>query len=426
MQQIQCPNCKHLNLAHAVFCYECGQNLGETKLLPGIKPQYQNLLMKQHDSETHGTPRSVETVNEMRKSRETGALYDAKLTCLRCGTINKSQAQFCENCGASLLVSDEINQLRILASARSSVGRVRNNNEDTVGLWARSGVVLGLVADGMGGAAAGEEASRLSKEAVQADFMGALRGSENLQELSESEAGFKLRMAIDHANSTLLNRIRQDNSLQGMGTTSTLAMIRGNRLLIAHVGDSRAYLVDGEHGWIHQITDDHSFVEALLAAGHITQSQAARHPMRSVLYRALGQSEALGGADLYVRDVKAGDRIILCSDGLPRHVANDEIAEIALKFSDPEMISQGLIDLTLSRGAEDNVSVVAMVVITDDEAATLEELKAISGEQERAPGGNEEDAFRTGQIDDNALDEARAIALKMQENLQKGGNSDGV
>lgn len=420
MQQKKCPNCEHLNLASAVYCFECGQYLSDSALLPGIKPHSQDVLADDTEAPAANTdPRTIETVAEIRKTREKGSLYNAGLTCLRCGTLNTPQTTVCVGCGAQLISTDEVHQLRILASARSSVGRVRSNNEDTVGLWARHGAVLGLVADGMGGAAAGEEASRLAKEAIQADFMGAVRGSETLHELSESEAGTKLRTAIDHANHALLNRIRDDISLQGMGTTSTLALARGKHLLIAHIGDSRAYIVDGENGWIHQITDDHSFVEALLAAGHITQAQAARHPMRSVLYRALGQSEAMGGADLYARDLKIGDRIILCSDGLPRHVANQEICQIALQSDDPEVITQTLIDLTLSRGAEDNVSIVTLLLVKDTEPITPETLKPLLSEKVDSFS-----PFKTGPIGDDILEQARAEIAKIQEQEAKAGSDE--
>jgi protein phosphatase len=191
--------------------------------------------------------------------------------------------------------------------------------------------------------------------------LGEARGSETLHDLSEEEISDKLRIAVRRANRAVIHRASDHPELQGMGTTMTLAFIRDNRVLVAHVGDSRAYLVDGREGWINQITDDHSFVEALLTSGHITAEQAAVHPMRNVLYRALGQVEDTE-SDLYSRTLAEGDRLILCSDGLTRHVSAAELAEIAMQYDDPEDIAQRLIDLANQRGGEDNISVVAIIM----------------------------------------------------------------
>ncbi len=221
--------------------------------------------------------------------------------------------------------------------------------------------MLALVADGMGGAAAGEEASRLTVEAIQADFLGESRGSQDLQVLSESDLRTRLTDSVLDANKAVIDKSEHEPSLKGMGTTSTLALIRGNRALIAHVGDSRAYLVDGQEGWINQVTDDHSFVQALVASGHITPEQARIHPMGSVLYRALGQSLDLE-VDVYTRYLKAGDRLVLCSDGLTRHLSPTEIADVVRKTEKPEQATQELIEMANKRGGEDNISVIVIMM----------------------------------------------------------------
>jgi protein phosphatase len=160
--------------------------------------------------------------------------------------------------------------------------------------------------------------------------------------------------------------------------------------------------VKGGRRRISQITDDHSFVEALVASGHITAEQAAIHPMRSVLYRALGQND-ISEADLYTRTVEAGDRLVLCSDGLTRHVSPDEIAQIAFSYDEPTDITQTLIDLANQRGGEDNISVVALVIFEDEEVAPLEQLKPLDCEQER--GKFASDMYeKTGPIPDIDLD----------------------
>jgi protein phosphatase len=163
--------------------------------------------------------------------------------------------------------------------------------------------------------------------------------------------------------------------MRGMGTTVTAAYICNNRCIVAHVGDSRAYLVGVRPPQIKQVTSDHSFVEALVAAGHLTPDQAAEHPMKNVLYRALGQADQVD-VDVYELWLSPGDRVVLCSDGLTRHVAPGEIGDIAQQYDDPDQIAATLIELANARGGEDNVSVVVIeldgTVDPDDREATLE------------------------------------------------------
>lgn len=246
--------------------------------------------------------------------------------------------------------------VRLRSSARTSTGQVRENNEDNIHLWARGTYVLAVVADGMGGAAAGEEASRLAVEAI-----GDAAHQETLEKLGDDQLAYRLRLAIQEANNRIVHKAWSSPEYRGMGTTVTLAFVRGTSAAFAHVGDSRAYLVDGDDGRITQITSDHSFVEALLTAGHITREQAEEHPMRNVLYRALGQAEAVD-VDMYYKRLHVGDRLVLCSDGLTRHVKPDEIGRIASENPNPDTASQKLIDLTNERGGEDNVSVIVIAV----------------------------------------------------------------
>ena len=293
------------------------------------------------------------------------------ITCLRCGTLNKPLAKYCIGCGATLSVPEDAsaNVPVPRASARSDMGRVRENNEDRVGLWARHGIVIGMVADGMGGAVAGEEASRLVTRRYRPTFWVKRAAVKPCTNLPEEEVAEKMRSAIRRANRAVIDRANDNPEFQGMGTTITLALVRGGRVIVAHVGDSRAYLVDGHEGWINQITDDHSFVEALLAAGHITAEQAAVHPMRNVLYRALGQVEDTE-ADLYSRTLTEGDWLILCSDGLTRHVTPAEITATTAQHDAPEAVAQALIDLANQRGGEDNISAVVIKMENAEEVKT--------------------------------------------------------
>jgi serine/threonine protein phosphatase PrpC len=363
METRMCPNCGHENLRRAVFCFQCGTNLDDPPTVRGIHRQRRHIedaMRYVQGREKSLDPELVKSLREA-KAKLPPPIEGTPVTCLRCGTLNKPLASYCIGCGATLSLPDDKTNLVPRAAALSNVGQVRENNEDRVGLWARHGVVLALVADGMGGAVAGEEASRLVVEAIQADFLGEARGSETLPDLSEDEISDKLRSAVRRANRAVIQRASEHPEFQGMGTTTTLAFVRDNRVIVAHVGDSRAYLVDGQEGWINQITDDHSFVEALVASGHITSEQAAVHPMRNVLYRALGQMDDTE-ADLYSRTLTEGDWLILSSDGLTRHVSPAEIVEITDQNDRPEGVAQELIDLANKRGGEDNISAIVILM----------------------------------------------------------------
>ncbi len=369
MQMRKCPRCGHENVPRAVFCFQCGRNLDDPPLVRGlhgtgklVEDALKFIKERGHTLE----PSLVERLREARAKLPPEDLNGQPMTCLRCGTLNTPKAQFCSGCGAPLVVPDTDFNLVAISGARTSVGQVRDNNEDNVNLWALDGVLLALVADGMGGAAAGEEASRLAVEAIQADFLGETRGSEELLILSEQELSTRLVEAIRDANRAVVERAQTDPNWKGMGTTSTLVMIRGNRAIIAHVGDSRAYLIDGQEGWINQVTDDHSFVQALVASGHITPDQARNHPMGNILYRALGQSLDLE-VDVYTRYLKAGDRIVMCSDGLTRHLQPSDISEIVMRTNQPDEATLDLIELANSRGGEDNVSVIVIMMETAKE-----------------------------------------------------------
>ena len=365
METQDCPNCGHENLSRAVFCFQCGARLDHPPIVRGIHQSQRHVEDAMRYLQGREDVLPAEVMQNLREVRAKlpPSMDGEPLTCLHCGTLNRPQASFCVGCGRALTMPDDAEPARLVAraAARSDVGQLRENNEDRVGLWARGGVVLALVADGMGGAAAGEEASRLAMEAVQADFLGQARGSEILDALPEDEIAEKLRVAVRRANRAVIHRTSEHPEFQGMGTTITLAFVRDRHAIFVHVGDSRAYLVKAREGWINQVTDDHSFVEALLAAGHITPEQAAIHPMRNVLCRALGQFDD-ADADIYARTLEEGDRVILCSDGLTRHVSAEEIAAIASDSEEPAAITQALVDLANARGGQDNVSVIALIM----------------------------------------------------------------
>ncbi len=263
--------------------------------------------------------------------------------------------------------------VRLRSSARTSIGQVRENNEDNVRLWADDEYVVAVVADGMGGAVAGEEASRIAVETLQQGKFLQTPDESPLQ-LNDDDAVKWLCDTIRSANSNIVHRAASNPELRGMGTTMTLAFVRSDSAIIAHVGDSRAYLVDGRTRRITQITADHSFVEAMVAAGHLTHEQAEEHPMRNVLYRALGQNEEVD-VDVYEVHLRPGDRIVLCSDGLTRHVKPNEISSMVIQYDEPDEATQAMIDLANERGGEDNVSVIIISLGDSELEEDTHELK---------------------------------------------------
>lgn len=274
--------------------------------------------------------------------------------------------------------------VNLRSSARTNRGRVRQNNEDNVHLWAHGRYVMAIVADGMGGAAAGEEASRLAIEIIrqrmsQAPYQ-SLAEYHNIDNLDLAQ---RLREAVIEANDRIVERAVEIPEFKGMGTTLTMLFVRNTEVILAHVGDSRAYLVNGHNGDIIQLTADHSFVQALVDAGHITLEEAEDHPMKNVLYRALGQGDSIE-VDVHT-DLKlhSGDRIVLCSDGLTLHVKAHEIADIVMAEDDPDVCSQRLIDLANNRGGRDNISVI--VVYADKDATVRKSIFEEESDTRPAP-----------------------------------------
>src|SRR5664279_3715893 len=229
-------------------------------------------------------------------------------------------------------------------AARSDRGLIRSSNQDSV----YAGNSLLVVADGMGGHAAGDMASRL----VVAAFV----------PLDSRDSGGDLLRALAKAtrdgNSAIAEVVHENPELDGMGTTLTALLFDGGRLGMAHVGDSRAYLY--RDGVLHQLTHDDTFVQSLIDDGRITQEEATHHPQRSLLLRALNGTEV--DPSLTVREVTAGDRYLICSDGLPGVVSAEAIAG-ALANPDPGVTADALIQLALVGGGPDNITVIVADVM---------------------------------------------------------------
>jgi serine/threonine protein phosphatase PrpC len=231
-------------------------------------------------------------------------------------------------------------------AARSDRGLIRGNNPDSV----YAGPRLLAVADGMGGHAAGDVASKVVIAALQ-----------HLDDDTPSGDMLQaMREAVFEGSEHLREVIRDAPQLEGMGTTLTAILFAGGRLALCHVGDSRAYLV--RDGQMSQITHDDTFVQTLIDDGRITAEEANTHPQRSLLLRALNGQDV--EPDLSMREVRDGDRYLLCSDGLSGVVSEETLAE-ALKDPDPEATADRLIELALRSGGPDNVTVIVADVIED-------------------------------------------------------------
>ena len=248
--------------------------------------------------------------------------------------------------------------MKFISRGLSDVGRKREANEDCYAIVA--GDSLFVVADGMGGHAAGEVASRLAVSAFS-DFIATTRRDAEITwpydyDPAVSVNGNRIRTAIRLANQRILETISQKKDLEGMGTTLVGAMIDDSRVCVGHVGDSRAYLV--RDGQITQLTSDHSWVNEQVKLGFLTKTDAKRHPFRNVVTRALGSKEDVT-VDLTEQRLEPGDIILLCSDGL-NTMLDDEViaATVADRAEDLDAAARALIEKANEAGGEDNVTVV--------------------------------------------------------------------
>jgi protein phosphatase len=242
--------------------------------------------------------------------------------------------------------------LSLRYAARSDVGLVRSGNEDS----GYAGPRLLVVADGMGGHAAGEVASSVVVASI-ASLDDDDRGGDLLDALSH---------AVDAADASLHSTIDNDARLEGMGTTLTALLWSGSRAGVAHVGDSRAYLMRG--GDLLRLTHDHTYVQSLVDQGEISAEEAETHPRRSLLMRAMDGRQSTQ-ADLSVREVRPGDRFLLCTDGLTGVVSEATLVD-ELPRGSVEAVADRLVDLALRSGAPDNVTVVVADVIENDDRPT--------------------------------------------------------
>jgi len=243
-------------------------------------------------------------------------------------------------------------------SARSAIGLVRQGNEDSGFASAQ----LIAVADGMGGHAAGEVASRIAVEVLQQ--LAPTLTADGIDEDSVADLLMHSLHSIDLEISTVTE---EETEKRGMGTTLTALLIRNNQVALLHVGDSRCYRLRGNT--LEQLSNDHTVIQELLDQGAITEIEAAEHPQRSMLTQALrGDGDVTPVLQMY--EVKKGDRYLLCSDGLSGVLTDKEI-KIGLKKSDKEEAIKFLIDATYINGAPDNVTILVADISDKSTTSTI-------------------------------------------------------
>ncbi|HSC04258.1 MAG TPA: Stp1/IreP family PP2C-type Ser/Thr phosphatase [Solirubrobacteraceae bacterium] len=245
------------------------------------------------------------------------------------------------------------------ATLKTDTGRQRRDNEDSA--FARSPVFV--VADGMGGAQAGEVASRLAVEAFE----------QGLPDDGSPEE--RLAARVREANRQIYERSRADRGRAGMGTTLTAAYVDGAHVAIAHVGDSRAYLF--RDGTLQRLTQDHSLVDELVRRGKLTEEQAAEHPQRSIITRALGPEPDVE-VDTWTYPARSGDVVLLCSDGLTSMISEDLVRELLTANDNLDVAGDALINAANEAGGRDNITVVLF---------RLEELDVDDGSTEETMVG---------------------------------------
>lgn len=282
-------------------------------------------------------------------------------------------------------------------SARSDRGLVRQNNQDAV----YAGPRLLALADGMGGHAAGEVASSLVISALS-PLDDDVPGDDLLAEL---------RSATHDGNEAISRHVADAPDLEGMGTTLTAILFAGSRLGMVHVGDSRCYLLRGDG--FAQITKDDTFVQSLIDEGRITEEEAHTHPQRSLLLRAITGQDV--DPSLSIREARAGDRFLLCSDGLSGPVSDETLQQTLEDYPDPRECADRLIELALRGGGPDNITCIVADVV---DVAYADDAPIIGGSAGRNPRAGDGDYRRDERAPHSSAQRAAATTLPRTEPVQ--------
>ena len=250
--------------------------------------------------------------------------------------------------------------MHIIHGSQTNQGRVRTSNEDS--FVANPDAGLFLVADGMGGHAAGEIASQLAASTIEGMLVREASPDANVPEI--------LRLAAEEANQRVFEAQRQDRALSGMGSTLTVLFFRGEKYYIAHVGDSRAYRL--RNGSLDQLTRDHSLVWHLYENGVLRKSDLSTHPQKNLITRSVGSHPQVE-IDLEQGEACEGDIFLLCSDGLTDGVTDDGIRGILnARLSQPQQMADLLVDAANLAGGPDNITVVVVRIAANNTTAGAE------------------------------------------------------
>lgn len=268
--------------------------------------------------------------------------------------------------------------MKITSCGITDVGQKRQNNEDNYLI--NDEVNLFIVADGMGGHVGGEYASQIAVTTIEEVLKNVEDFEQEDQDTpspSDNLMGHKLKYAIRLAGKRIFERTADEPELRGMGTTAVAMVFDQNRIYLAHVGDSRAYLIRG--GYIHQITEDHSLVNEQIKAGLISPESAKHHKLKNIITRSVGYQEDVE-IDTMVRPIHQGDCYVLCTDGLSNLIEEDEIKDIVESSNSQEIAAQKLVELANSRGGDDNITVVTAIIdeIDDDVLEDFEKTRSAS------------------------------------------------
>jgi serine/threonine protein phosphatase PrpC len=261
--------------------------------------------------------------------------------------------------------------VRLLHAARTDVGMIRSGNEDNFAVNAPASGDRGLfiVADGMGGHAAGEVASEMAVQVIELELAG-------VRDLEDRATADRVTEALRKANRNIHDRTITEVDKQGMGTTASVLLLSTNRYMIGQVGDSRVYLL--RDGALHQITKDHSYVQEQVDAGFLTPEQARYHPYSNVITRCVGASPDVI-PDIYEGDVRVGDLFLVASDGLTGMVDDRRLQMLLMSRAEPMRKVHALISEANGRGGLDNITAIVVQVAPDDDGAstvTTQEIPA--------------------------------------------------